>query len=242
MLARFRCPLNPFSSQKGWHKFCELYGAPTAKCPCWRACHADAGAAPLPSTPCDVVHSPEIPYSGAASRHSLTFPASASPPYLQPLPLAPRTMSRPKRGGGAATISDVVGSADKDETGDRMRARCCMYYRDGKGGDIRCRGQVNLVPLPAAVTNYKTYQHPPPATEEQEVTPAQVVSWRTGYLAKARVTVATKADSAQAAHMCAAHIAASTTAPVGNDGARSTPLWSGRLLQPLRDARTFQAA
>ena len=151
-------------------------------------------------------------------------------------------MSRPQRGSHGPPNSDVVGSADRDETGDRMRARCCMHYRDGKGGDVRCRGQVNLVPLPAALTNYKTYQHPPPATEEQEVTPAQVVSWRTGYLAKARVTVATKADSAQAAHMCAAHIAASTTAPVGNDGARSTPLWSGRLLQPLRDARTFQAA
>ena len=163
-------------------------------------------------------------------------------PLLAAAALAPRTMSRPKRGGGAATISDVVGSADKDETGDRMRARCCMHYRDGKGGDIRCRGQVNLVPLPAALKNNKTYQHQTQPAVMQEVTPEQVALWRTGCLAKARVTVATKADSAQAAHMCAAHIAASTTAPVGNDGARSTPLWSGRLLQPLRDARTFQAA
>ena len=117
-----------------------------------------------------------------------------------------------------------------------------MHYRDGKGGDIRCRGQVNLVPLPAALTNNKTYQHQTQPAVMQEVTPKQVALWRTACLPKARVTVATKADSAQAAHMCAAHIAASTTAPVGNDGARSTPLWSGRLLQPLRDARTFQAA
>ena len=68
-------------------------------------------------------------------------------------------MNRPKRGGGAPPIADVVGSTDKDETGDRMRARCCMHYRDGKGGDIRCRGQANLVPLPAARTSNKTYHH-----------------------------------------------------------------------------------
>ena len=177
-----------------------------------------------------------------ASRVSLTFPASASPPSLQSLPLAPRTMSRPQRGSHGPPNADVVGSADKDETGDRMRARCCVHYRDGKGGDIRCRGQVNLVPLPAALTNNKTYQHQTQPAVMQEVTPKQVALWRTGCLAVARVTVATKTDTSKAAHMCAAHIAASTTAPVGNDGARSTPLWSGRLLQPLRDARTFQAA
>ena len=129
-------------------------------------------------------------------------------------------MSRPQRGSHGPPNSGVVGSADKDETGDRMRARCCMHYRDGKGGDIRCRGQANLVPLPPARTSNKTYQHEAEAARRQEVTPEQMALWRTACLTKARVTVATKTDTSQPAYICAAHFPAGTTAPVGNDRAR----------------------
>ena len=151
-------------------------------------------------------------------------------------------MDGSQRRKAAAPISSRVSDATNSMACDRTRARCCMHYRDGMGGDVRCCGQTALVALPAALKANKTYQHASSATDQQTVAPLQVAKWRTACLNVARVGHAVHRATGKAAYICAAHFPDGTTMPVPGDGSRSRVLWHGGLSLPVLDARTFQVA